>query len=82
MAECTVLPFRYFTTLIWCISTLECVPHIIQEVPYSLTVLVILQFREFKGFICLEFGKVARVSSSVGLKSLFRGARSRLGIPL
>lgn len=51
-----------------------------QVAPDSLTVLVILQFREFKGLICLDFGSEVKVR--VGLKSFFNGARSGFGISL
>ena len=46
----------------------------------SLTVLVILQFREFKGLICLDFE--SKVKVRVGLKFFFNGARSGFGISL
>jgi len=51
-----------------------------QVVLDSLTVLVILQFREFKELICLDFGSEVKVR--VGLKSFFNGARLGFGILL
>lgn len=52
----------------------------IQEAPANLTVLLTLQFSEFKGLMCLLFGEEVIVSFNVGLKSFLKGARSGLGI--
>jgi len=51
-----------------------------QVAPDSLTVLVILQFREFKGLICLDFGSEVKIR--VELKSFFNRARLGFGISL
>ena len=41
----------------------------IQDAPANLTVLLTLQFSEFKGLMCLLFGEEVIVSLKVGLKS-------------
>lgn len=58
------------------------VPHMMHVALISLTVLDILQFREFKGSFRDDVGMDWITSMNVSEKSFFKGAKSGLGISL
>ena len=81
ITECTVVPFKYLTPLIWCISTFRLVLQIIQFASEILAVLLISQFKAARGWLMsLCVGESVKTFQRVGLKFLAKGATSGLGM--